>query len=681
MLLPSNTEGLLTPARQDANRRQRSGHAPGLLSRAGQLQSPSASFNQNVMAAAGGVWGLKLSIAQWSLRRVAIISAVALIVVALAVLASLPLAVSSGVVRDRLERDIGAWAGHAVSLGDAPSLDFWPTPTIKLDNVVITPSTSPDGDPIMRADSIVANFNLFSAVRGAPSFSEFRLIRPTFNVELYPDGTSNWLSASGELAKGVAAAVTRFEAVQGGEPVPDSAIIPASAALGTVTIEDGTLKWTRDPGAEAKKLTAINGALAWTAPNTIARADIAAIFRGEQVKMTASTSTPLLLLGRRMAPVEVKVTSAPLNFDFKGTANLGSKAFFSGALQLKSPSVRRALEWSGTDIKPGEALGALELTAMMSAEQSKAKLDDLIIMIDKNRGIGVLDVELRDGAPPLIGGTLAFNTLDIGSFLQAFTPLPKAGTDIASTIDTRFLREIGLDLRLSAQSASFGRVALSNLAAAARVEQGRANFDVGDATAYGGSLIGRIALSEQGVDGGLKLQFSAQNTDFGKLFDAIGLTGPLPRGIGSLDIEVASPYPTWATALTDLTGRINLSVGQGVLPGLDLQQFRKLAETERFFDLGQISAGSNFAFQSARFDATIAGGEADLNVAELIGAQQMISLSGVIPYSRSSLAIAGILGPKRAADGSIAQNAAAPAALRFFLGGSWPQPVISPVKP
>src|SRR5690606_18097395 len=107
-----------------------------------------------------------------------------------------------------------------------------------------------------------------------------------------------------------------------------------------------------------------------------------------------------------------------------------------------SASVRRTLEWSGTAIRPGEALGALELSAQLSTEQKKAKLDDLIIEIDKNRGIGVLDVELRDDAPPLIVGTLAFNSLDIGSFLQAFTPLPQAGEDIASTIDTRFLREI-----------------------------------------------------------------------------------------------------------------------------------------------------------------------------------------------------------------------------------------------
>jgi AsmA protein len=184
-------------------------------------------------------------IAQWSLRRAAISGALFVLVSVLAVFASLPLAVSSGVVRDRLERDISTWAGHPVSLGDAPSLDFWPTPTIQLDNVEILPSAFAASDPIMRAESIVANFNLFSAVLGAPSFSEFRLIRPTFNVELYPDATSNWTSASGELARGIEAAVARDLAAQTGEEVPASAIIPASAALGTVTIEDGTIKWVR----------------------------------------------------------------------------------------------------------------------------------------------------------------------------------------------------------------------------------------------------------------------------------------------------------------------------------------------------------------------------------------------------------------------------------------------------
>ena len=620
-------------------------------------------------------------IAQWSLRRAAIISVVAVLAVVLAIFASLPLAVSSGVVRDRLERDIGAWAGHPVELGNAPSLDFWPTPTITLDNVEIRPSTFAGGDPILRADSIVANFNLFSAVLGAPSFSQFKLIRPSFNVEVYPDSSSNWTSTSGDLAQGIAAAVARDVAAQAGTPPPVPASIPESAALGTVTIEDGTVTWIRDPGAPAEKLTAINGTLAWTAPTAVARANLVAIFRGEQLTLAGSTSAPLLLLGKRLAPVEFKIASAPLNISFAGSASLGASMFVSGALELKSLSVRRALEWSRADIKPGEALGALELSAKITAEPLKAKLDDLIVLIDRNRGIGVLDVTLSEEAPPLVAGTLAFNSLDIGSFLQAFTPLPVSGEDIASTIDTRFLHQIGLDLRLSAQSASLGPVVMSNLAAAARVEQGRANFDVSDATAYGGSFLGRIALSEQGIDGGVKVQLSARRINVGGLFDAIGLTGPLPRGMGSLDMEVTSPYPTWATALTDLTGKVDLAVEKGIVPGLNIQKFRELAKTERFFDLGQLGEGTGFAFQTARFEATIAAGEADLKTAELIGERQVISLSGVIPYSRSSLAIAGVLAARPPGEGAAPETGTVAEPLKFFVGGSWPQPVISPVTP
>jgi hypothetical protein len=126
-----------------------------------------------------------------------------------------------------------------------------------------------------------------------------------------------------------------------------------------------------------------------------------------------------------MAPVEIKlVVGAAQRWSWR-FGEPGPDFTLSGALRLSSPSVRRALEWSGADIKPGEALGALELTAQLSAEPTRAKLDDLIVLIDANRGIGVLDVELREDTPPMIAGTLAFNSLDIASFLQAFTPLPQ----------------------------------------------------------------------------------------------------------------------------------------------------------------------------------------------------------------------------------------------------------------
>jgi AsmA protein len=338
-----------------------------------QLHSHTPGFNQNDETGAG-VSDLKFSFAQWPMRRIVIGGVIASLFVVLVIAASLPFAVSSGLVRDRLERDIGAWAGHTVSLGDAPSLDFWPTPTITLDKVVIHPSTFSGGDPILRADRIVANFNLFSAVLGAPSFSEFRLIRPTFNVELYPDATSNWSSASGELSQRHSeAAAIRYQAEQTGEEVcPQKRLFPLRPHLApspsrTAPSNGCGIRVQRPKSSQRSTGRGLDGATA------VARANITAIFRGEQVTLAGSTAAPLLLLGGRTAPVEATISSAPLNIEFGGSASLGQNYFLSGALTLSSVSVRRALEWSGTDIRPGEALGALELTAKVTAEQTQGQ--------------------------------------------------------------------------------------------------------------------------------------------------------------------------------------------------------------------------------------------------------------------------------------------------------------------
>lgn len=624
---------------------------------------------------------------RWWLSRPVIVIGTLAIVAAITIFLLLPLAVSTDVVRDRLEREIGNWAGHEVSLGDAPKLSFWPVPQIELNNVQILPRVYADAEPVMRADSIVADFSLVSAAFGSPEFSDFRIVRPTFNLEIYPDGSSNWTSAEGALMEGIEAAVALDKARQS-ETVPEPAItIPDSAAVGSVTIIDGTLNWVRDPGAPAERLSAINGTISWPAPRAEARSNLTAIFRGEQLKIDASTTTPLLLIGQRRAPLQLSIASAPLNLQFNGDIDLSRRGFANGQLSLRSPSVRRVLEWWGTNVRPGQSLGTLELDAHLSTDETTAKLDDLILNVDGNRGIGVLDVAIGKETKPAISGTLAFNTLDIASFLRAFTPLPKNGREIASTIDTRFLRELGLDLRLSAQSAQFGPIALSNLAAAARVEEGRATFDLGDATAYGGNVIGRIVVAEAGPDGGATLQLSARNMDFGALYDAVGLTGPLPRGIGMLDIELSTPYPTWATTPDDLTGKFSLTLGQGTLPRLDLAAFRDLAATKQFFRLDEAMKGSGFAFSDVRFAASIGNGQAEITEGRIVGAETVIMLGGVVPYLRGSLALAGALAPAPQPDNAETAAAATPTAappikprLRFFLGGSWPEPVISPVS-
>ena len=111
--------------------------------------------------------------------------------------------------------------------------------------------------------------------------------------------------------------------------------------------------------------------------------------------------------------------------------------------------------------------------------------------------MGVLDVSLA-GKVPSIAGTLAFETLDLKSFLSAFTPLTSGEGGMPGAIDTKFANQMELDLRLSAARATAGSIGMTEVAATAQVKNGLAVLDISDATAFGGTVQAGIRLDHNG---------------------------------------------------------------------------------------------------------------------------------------------------------------------------------------
>ncbi|MGN6549637.1 MAG: AsmA family protein [Pararhizobium sp.] len=601
-----------------------------------------------------------------------VISVVTILIAVGAVIAvAVPLAVSTQRARERLEQDISEWTGEDVLLGSRPELTFWPVPNVTFHDVAILSRDAPGSEPLASADSVTADFSVLSALTGQPRFTNFTFDKPVFVIKRSKSGALNWQSSNGRIAEAasIAAADTRND----GKP---KQAIP-SGTLGTVTINDGTIRLADEITGRNEVVHAVNGSIDWPQLNGSARLDLTASLRSKSVHLVGSSDSPLLLLAGANAPLDVDFTAPSMSLSFSGTANLSSKPFFTGKTVFDASSVPKTLAWIGTDIRPGEAIGTLHIDATLTTQTDRVNLDNLILTIDDNRGIGVLDIQHSKNGVPVVAGTLAFNKLNITSFLKAFTPLPKPGEDIATTIDTRFLRQLGLDLRLSAQSATLGPLDLTDLAAAARIDPGRAIFEVGDSTAYGGTATGRVQISEKGLDGGGEVQLSAQNIDFGGVFDALKLSGPLPRGKGSIDMTLKSGHPLWATSIEDIKGKIKVSMRNGTIPSFDINAFRAASAKQRFFSLDHVASGS-LPFTSAEFEAALSDGLAEINKATIVTADSLIELDGVIPYSQGSLAMAGSLGPKPPPKGQDAPKDAKPP-LRFFVGGSWPAAVISPV--
>ena len=585
----------------------------------------------------------------------------------------LPFAISTDLVRDRLERDISQWTGHEVELLDTPEIGFWPVPHVSLKRISISSRSFPEAEPLVYSDEMRADISILSALTGNPSFSNFVLVRPVFWVEQFHEGNSSWNSQSGRIAEGVSTTIRRAEATDSNreaiQSVPD-------ARLGNVTIQDGNFTWIDHRTGNTEKLTAINGTVSWPRLSENLIVNFGAIYRGEAVTLRLNSGQPLMLLAQKTSRLDVEFESTPLTMRFGGTFAVTEAPYANGTLSMASPSMRQTLAWAGAEIKPGEAIGAMSLQAEVQLQNKRAMLDKLILELEGNRGIGILDVRY-DAGKPGISGTLAFNSLDFASFLQAFTPIPTTGEEIAETIDTSFLNQLTMDMRLSAQAATLGRISLTDVAAAARIEEGRATFDIGDANAYGGSVLGRIVLAESGIEGGGEVRVSATDINLEEALAALEINGPFPQGTARLNVALSTPFPTWATGLKDIAGKFDLSIDDGFVPSFDPVQFREMAATERFFGLGGIASGS-FPFNSAEFEASFADGIADVSKGEIVGQNAVLTLTGIIPYQRGGLALIGMLEETT----TVVENSGIRQpdnSIQFFVGGSWPAPVISPI--
>lgn len=598
----------------------------------------------------------------------------------------IPSIVSTDLVKQRFELAISQSIGQKVTFESEPKITLWPNANISLGAVMVGKDDVNIEESLLVADSVSADMSLFSVLFGEPSFSNYKIVRPTVQLEIYPDGSSNWLPSSNILGELLNSNISSKIFSQSSNPVVSASTEgPFTSTLfdfQNLEVESGTLLLITDPGNEPEKISSINGQITRSNFTNLLTTDFEAIIRGEKINLNVSDLDIIRLINGEAVKTEIALKSDLVNFSYNGEIQASDKLFVKGKLTLDTPSVRRTIEWSGSQIKPGAALGSVDLQADVTGVLTDAKFEDLIVRIGDNRGIGILDYSIEDDGPPVLSGTLAFNTLDIESFLRAFTPLPKSSDEIANTIDTRFLKQLGLDLRLSAQSANFGPVDMSNLAAAVQVNREDATFNVGDATAYGGRLIGKISISDKGIDGGGEISISARDVDFDEFFDTLELEGPLPRGTGDLDMKFVSERPLWATDVANIRGGFSITLRDGFVPGIDLDQITKLGSERQFFNLSDISNG-NLNFETTDVEVDIDGGIASLKKANMISGDEQITLNGIIPFAKGSLALQGRINGKPTETkpvGSETINSSINI-FSFFIGGSWPNPIVSPSIP
>ncbi len=587
--------------------------------------------------------------------------AVALAALLIAFVVALPFVASTQLVRDRIALELSAWSGYRVEIVGDPEIDVWPFIRATLHDVRFSAWNDAKRAPVITVERIETDLSALAALGGHVVFSSALLDHATLTVARASDGgLSVPVPEGGRLVHSVAAARA---AVAASPESPDTGTLPADP-FGRLTFTNSRVVEIVD-GAETEIASAVEATLDWAALDRGARVAARGIWGGESVAATLSAPRALLLLGGGTSPLTLSIESAPVKLSFEGRVTSGGQRYVEGSLSFSATSMRRAMAWTGQRGGGAMPAGSLSARGTLSGNSNRLKFENAEVAFDGNPGEGVLELSLGGETVPTISGTLAFDALDLASMMGAFNP---GNGGEGQPIDSIFADRLGLDLRLSASRATAGSLTLADTAATIQLREGLAAFDISDATAFGGTLQAGVRFDRASGGDQAELRLNATDIDGVAFAAATGWTSMVPAARGKVSAMLKGPASRWADIPRSLAGPVSVSFDAGQIAGFDLADFLARTRSGGFVSLAEVAKGSQ-PMASLTIAATLAGGVAKIDKAELAMPDRVLALSGLVPYLDGGLALTGhLFVPKSDAPSGWASE------LDFFVGGAWRQP-------
>jgi AsmA protein len=596
-------------------------------------------------------------------RRVLWALVIALVAVGI-VASAFPYVASTRIVRDRIAIELGRWSGYRVEIGATPRLQVWPRLSAELENVTFSEWSS-DPRVMATADRIEVDLSAMAALAGNAVFTAARVIRPKIVIE--PDTEAlDLLAGHGRLRN----AVDRARAAMASESESETTL---DDAFGTVAIVDGRIV----SRADIDKAVVDDLEVQIDLPRLGGGGSLVASgkWNGKEVKAEVRSDGPVRLLAGGESALDVSLESDPAKGSFEGKMRLGDTPSIDGMLSLEAGKVGSFLSWMGIRWSGMEALPPLAFSATAVGDRNRVKFDGASLVIDGETGAGGLEAALSDHVVTLTG-SLDFATLPLGvlpSFLRTMTSSMRD----AERPDAPRLPAVRTDLRISASEAVTPGYTLNQVAATMRVRDGTAAFQLLDAAGFGGRVDASLQLAQPDKDLTAKLHIEGRNVDGAPMAAAAGIPGLLPDAKGHVLVDMEGQGNDLSGALLNARGSASAVLGAGSLADIDLGVFLEKSATGEFFALAE-TRGSSMALDSLDVETTITAGIVRIRKAEAVAGGRRIWLDGLASYRDRGLALSGGIGP--VGSGTAAAKDAIPDEARFFVGGSWGAPFVSPIR-
>ncbi|NKB52681.1 MAG: AsmA family protein [Rhizobiaceae bacterium] len=577
--------------------------------------------------------------------------AIALTIFVIIAIFAIPNLLSATFVKQRVADQLSQVIGRNVTIDGSSSISIRPYLGVSYDNVIISDPRDAVGKPLVSIDELHARLGLFAALIGDAELTEVEFVRPNFQLRIDQNGQQNWSLDKGHIGDHVA------------NPVSSKTL-----KLGTIVIEDGILELTDETKRQSSELTAINGQISWPDSNSAANAQMSAVWHGEIMQFSTSIAQPAAWLRNEKSEISVKFSSKPLNLTFDGTSD-GTIDQYDGTLAISTPSPKRLTDWIGWRLPAAQKIGGFSASGLASLHKYSLEFPDASVSLEKHKGMGRLQMSLRNDGSFAVNGTLAFETIALPSFQDLLQSTP-VNSDKPAEIDLSFLEGLALDVRLSSKIASGAPFEMNNLAAAVIVKDGRASFDIGRVETVGGTVSGSVNLQNQESSAAITADIVANNTDLAELTQIYKATGVSLQGQGDVAIKLKSTGRNFDGLLLRLNGEGHIRGSEGTLTGLNIPELynNTIAGSD---SVARVSAGTT-KYSALNIGYFIANGTAFMRDSYLKNQAVDVTLKGRVDLVRTTLALRGRIN-------STGQAADKQAELPFFVGGTAASPLFVPL--
>ena len=581
------------------------------------------------------------------LKRLAIAVA-ALAAAGFVTLIGLSFLIPTATVRDAVKAEIHAVTGLDPILGGAVSVSLFPHAAVSFRHVLL--GDGGRAHPAVAAEQMIARLRYFPLLAGRIEIADLTLVRPTINVTFSADGQSNWSGLVASLAQAV-------------EPNPKR-----SASFSEIGIHHGTVIIHDAERQLSERIHNVEFQVAWPSISRSFAANGRFVWHDDPVDASLTLSDFLAALTGQSSGVKLRLASEPLNVAFDGTASDRPALKMQGVLNVDSPSLRRALLWTGKSELPFGGFRRFALRAQSSIGGGVISLTGVNVDLDGNRAEGALTLSTDDHRA--IQGTLASDALDLTPYISR-TRLMAANENnwdrLPITLDG--LSDFDLDLRLSAASIKVGRAQLGRTAVAADIRGGKLDVTIGESQSFGGIVKGSFGIgsAKNGVQVNSNVQFADVDLSscLGEIFGLHKLEG---RGTLTLDVN-GSGDSVWALTHA-LNGTASVDAQDGALAGIDVAQLLRRLERRPLSGNGDFRSGRT-PFDRLALDIKVDQGTMTVEDLHVDGPTVRLNLTGQASVPSRDLDLAGTAT-------LVSAVAADEFDLPFVVQGPWDDPIVLP---